>query len=106
MSDREGFTDEPLCPKCGVALADHPGVIMLCNEVQKLRILLLDADRDLYHWVQLAKKQRKELPDADYLSCRPTAGGIQETQRLRHRIVNAFVSNAESSTNAGEGDPQ
>lgn len=61
-------------------------------EQSAVRDLLLDADRDLSHWVQLAKKQRDELPNVDHLPSGPTTCGIQETERLRERIATALAA--------------
>ena len=37
MGDREGFVDEPCCPSCGIAYADHPGMIALCADNVRLK---------------------------------------------------------------------
>ena len=37
MGDRGGYVDEPRCPSCGVAYADHPGMTKLCATNNQLR---------------------------------------------------------------------
>ena len=68
------------------------------KEMSRMRKMLSDAALDIFCWLQLAERQRKELPDVDHLPCGPTAYGIEQSQRLRTRIQEVLDSCGNTKT--------
>ena len=60
------------------------------KKFEDAKSLLLDARTDIFHWIQLAKKQRSELKNVDYLPCGPTEDGIEGSNSLIKRIDKSF----------------
>lgn len=57
-----------------------------------LRIAIIDAKRDIFHWVAFAERQRAEIDNVDYLPCGPNEAGINESRLLMSRISAALAS--------------
>lgn len=58
--------------------------------MQQIINALLHADRDICGWLQLAEKQRKELPDVDHLPCGPTMIGMEASRSVLVEIRTAL----------------
>ena len=58
-------------------------------DVGAVRTALHKASTDLFHWIALAERQRKELPRVDFLPCGPNEEGIRESERIRERLREA-----------------
>lgn len=57
-----------------------------------IRESLVRAATDIRHWLQLAEKQRAELPNVDHLPCGPTTGGMEASRKLLEEIAVALKS--------------
>jgi hypothetical protein len=68
-------------------------VAELEGERERLREALLAADRDISEWLQLAKRQANELPNADYHPLAPTRLGIAASNEVRELIKSVFHVN-------------
>lgn len=47
---------------------------------------LMDADSDIFYWIQLAEKQMQELPNWEHLPCAPTTHGVAASVAVRGKI--------------------
>lgn len=51
---------------------------------------LLNASTDIFHWVELAKRQREEIPNSDFCPYAPTVAGIEKSKRVLEQISEAM----------------